>query len=65
MSSAPVCFGVRRLNPFQGMLQVVERGGARALSLDGESWEVQVLCAKPEHSWRSGNRGEPVMRFFR
>ena len=65
MSGEPICYGVRRLNPFQGMLQVVELGDARALSLDGIRWEVQVLCAQPEHTWRSENRGEPVMRFFR
>lgn len=65
MSAEPVCYGVRRLNPFQGMLQVVELGDARALSLDGLRWEIQILCAQPEHTWRSGNRGEPVMRFFR
>jgi hypothetical protein len=47
------------------MLQVVELGDARALSLDGARWEIQVLCAQPEHTWRSENRGEPVMRFFR
>jgi hypothetical protein len=56
---------VLRLNPFQGVLQVVELGPARALSADGERWEIQVLCAQPEHTWRSPNRAEPVMRYFR
>ncbi|MEA3277909.1 MAG: hypothetical protein U9Q81_22015 [Pseudomonadota bacterium] len=65
MSQRPVCYGARRLNPFRGMLQVVELGDARALSLDGVRWEIQVLCAQPEHTWRSENRREPVMRFFR
>ncbi len=65
MSATPHCYGVLRLNPFQGVLQVVELGPARALSADGERWEIQVLCAQPEHTWRSPNRAEPVMRYFR
>ncbi len=65
MSATPRCYGVLRLNPFQGVLQVVELGPARALSADGERWEIQVLCAQPEHTWRSPNRAESVMRYFR
>jgi len=59
------CYGVRRLNPFQGMLQVVELGDARALSLDGVRWEIQVLCEQPDHIWRNESRGTPLIRFFR
>jgi hypothetical protein len=58
-------YAVRRLNPFLGVIQVLESEAARALSGDGETWEIQVLAPKPEHSWRSGNRFTPVMRFFR
>jgi len=59
------CYSVRRLNPFQGTLQVAELGAARALSLDGVRWEIQILCPQPEHTWRSANQGEPVMRYLR
>ena len=59
------CYGVRRLNPIQGVLEVVETPEARALSNDGVRWEIQVLTARPEHSWRSGNRLAPVLRYFR
>ncbi len=61
----PQCFGLRRLNPIQGVLQVVETPGARALSNDGARWEIQVLAARPEHSWRSSNRLAPVLRYYR
>ena len=63
--SEPQCYGVRRLNPFQGVLQVVQTDRARALSNDGVRWEIQVLAARPEHSWRSGNLHAPVLRYFR
>jgi len=60
-----ICYSVRRLNPFQGTLQVAELGEARALSLDGVRWEIQIRCAQPEHTWRSANQGEAVMRYLR
>ena len=65
MSGTPLLYGIRRLNPFQGMVQIAELGDARALSLDGVRWEIQVRCAQPEHTWRSANRGKPVLRFLR
>ena len=65
MTGQPVCYGVRRLNQFQGILQVVELGDARALSLDGVRWEIQVRCAQPELPWGIPSRGEPMMRYLR
>lgn len=65
MTEQPQCYGVRRLNPFQGVVQAVETPQGRALSNDGVRWEIQVLAARPEHSWRSGNRLAPVLRYFR
>jgi hypothetical protein len=65
VSGLPETYAVRRLNPFRGVVQVVANPDARALSDDGERWEIQVLAAQPEHTWRSGNRNPPRMRFFR
>lgn len=65
VSSTPHCYALRRLNPYAGMLQVVDIEDARALSPDGRHWEIQVLAARPEHDWRSPNAGEPLLRFFR
>jgi hypothetical protein len=65
VTGQPLCYGVRRLNPFQGILQVVELGDARALSLDGVRWEIQVRCAQPEQPWGTLSPGEPVMRYLR
>jgi hypothetical protein len=59
------CYGIRRLNPLRGVLQVLELPGVRALSDNGRHWEIQVLAARPEHDWRSPNRGEPIMQYFR
>ncbi len=34
-------YSLRRLNPFQGMLQVVDVGGAMAYSSDGRHWQIR------------------------
>jgi hypothetical protein len=65
MTTQSHCYGVRRLNPFLGVVQVVETADARALSMDGETWQLQVLAERPEHTWGSLNRGGSRKQFFR
>lgn len=57
-------FAVRRVNPFDGVLQVLEMPNARAYSADGRVWQVQVLAERPDHTWRSIGDSEPVRQFF-
>ncbi len=61
----PNCYAVRRLNPFLGVLQVLELPHARALSANGRDWELQIQAERPEHSWRSSNEHQPVLQYFR
>lgn len=49
-------YAVRQLNPFRGVLQVVETASARAFSDNGILWQLQVLADRPEHTWRSADR---------
>jgi hypothetical protein len=44
-------FSLRRLNPFNGILQVFSSGTARALSSTGLKWEIQVLSDSPQGLW--------------
>ncbi|MBV2092928.1 MAG: hypothetical protein KUF72_18765 [Candidatus Thiodiazotropha sp. (ex Ctena orbiculata)] len=44
-------FSIRRLNPFNGLLQVFELDAARALSANGLVWEIQVLSDSPKGLW--------------
>jgi hypothetical protein len=44
-------FSIRRLNPFNGLLQVCQTDSARALSADGQVWEIQVLSDSPQGLW--------------
>jgi hypothetical protein len=58
------CFAVRRVNPFEGVLQVLELPGARAYSADGVTWQIQVQAERPDHTWRSLGDAMPVRQFF-
>ena len=58
-------YAVRRLNPFGGVAQVIAGNSARAISLDGAKWEVQVLAEAPNDLWGSLNRHAHQARFFR
>jgi len=58
-------YAIRRLNPFLGVIEVVETHNARALSMDGVTWQLQVLAERPEHTWGSLNQRTSVKQFFR
>ena len=60
----PRHYAVRRVNPFEGVLQVVETHNARAYSPNGVIWQVQVLTERPDHTWRSHGRAAPIEQFF-
>lgn len=44
-------FSLRRLNPFNGTLQVFTTDNARALSNNGLRWEIQILSDTPQGLW--------------
>ena len=58
------CFGLRRVNPFLGVVAVVKTPGARALSFDGVHWQIQVLARPPRGLWAGGGDQEES-RYFR
>ncbi|MFZ1576368.1 MAG: hypothetical protein WAT36_14260 [Chromatiaceae bacterium] len=40
-------YAERRLNPFLGVIQVIESDLGRAISTDGQNWEIQLYAARP------------------
>jgi hypothetical protein len=58
------CFGLRRVNPFLGVVAVVKTESARALSLDGLHWQIQVLAHPPRGLW-SGDGDSDKLQYFR
>ncbi|WP_139042052.1 hypothetical protein [endosymbiont of Riftia pachyptila] len=59
----PQAYCLRRLNPFNGTLQVFESDHARAFSADGRRWEIQVLSHQPQGLWANTPLGDKA--FFR
>ena len=51
--AATETYCLRRLQPFQGTLQVLECDAGRALSLDGVSWQIQVGLHWSSNAWSS------------
>jgi hypothetical protein len=58
-------YSLRRVNPLEGVVQVLERDAARAISRDGIDWEVQIETESPNTLWGSLNAGKAARRFFR
>jgi len=49
--AAARCYGLRRVNPFLGVVMVVETDAARAHSVDGRHWQLQVAAHPPRGLW--------------
>lgn len=65
MISPAHAYSLRRINPLEGVVQVLERDAARAISRDGVDWEIQVETESPNTLWGSLNTGKVQRRFFR
>lgn len=57
-------FSLPRVNPFPGTLRVLEMEGARALSPDGNRWDIQVAAERPTNLWGGLSRGDAHTDFF-
>jgi hypothetical protein len=62
--SEPDCYSLRRVNPFLGVAAVVKTADARALSIDGRRWQLQVLAQPPRGLW-SGDGYRDLLQYFR
>ncbi|UCB55018.1 MAG: hypothetical protein JSW45_00295 [Thiotrichales bacterium] len=58
------CYAIRRVNPFLGVLQIVETSGGRAISANGVVWDIQVLAERGS-DWGSLNRNNRQLAFYR
>ena len=59
------CYAVRRLNPFRGVIQILQSHECRAISVNGSHWEIQIKAIKPDDLWGSESPGEPIYRYIR
>ncbi len=54
------CYAVRRLNPFAGVVEVVETEQGRAMCFDGLRWEIQVAAERVTSTWTGGAESESM-----
>ena len=57
-------YAVRRVNPFLGVLQVIETSGGRALSSNGVVWEIELRTER-SGAWGSLNQGVKGAAYYR
>ena len=57
-------YAIRRVNPFLGVLQVIETGGGRASSANGVVWDIEVIAERSD-GWGSLNRNSRQVAFYR
>ncbi|MCW8855474.1 MAG: hypothetical protein OQK76_06795 [Gammaproteobacteria bacterium] len=48
-------YSARQLSPFTGNVQIIQTPFARALSLDGNSWQIQTICESHQQQWDINN----------
>ena len=57
-------YAFRRVNPFLGVMQVIETEGGRASSTNGIVWDIEVIAEQP-NDWGSLNKGRSNKAFYR
>lgn len=58
-------YAIRRVNPFLGVLQVIETDGGRAISANGVVWDIEVLAKRSSAGWGSLNRNLQGKAYYR
>lgn len=64
MTGHPRQYAVRRVNPLEGVLQVVEHDRGRAYSPNGRAWQIQVLAERPSDTWRGASPIAGAVQYF-
>ncbi|MFW2374786.1 MAG: hypothetical protein ACN4GM_16805 [Gammaproteobacteria bacterium] len=57
-------YAIRRVNPFLGVLQVIETVGGRASSANGVVWDIEVIAERSD-GWGSLNQNSRQVAFYR
>ena len=57
-------YAVRRVNPFLGVLQIIETAAGRAMSTNGVVWDIEVEAEAPT-GWGSLNKTQTGRMFYR
>ena len=58
-------YSVRRLNPFRGVVQIAQSSRSRAISTDGETWDLQIKTRKPDDMWGADSPAGSTLQYLR
>ena len=56
------CYAIRRVNPFLGVLQVIETRSGRAMSSDGVMWNL-AICDETDNPLKSDAAGDKAKQY--
>ncbi|TNF34781.1 MAG: hypothetical protein EP315_06775 [Gammaproteobacteria bacterium] len=56
-------YSLRQLSPFRGTVQVVNSPFARAVTVDGQQWQIQVSCEVKQQQWGILNSPQVQRRY--
>jgi hypothetical protein len=59
------CYAVRRVNPFVGLLQIIETRDGRAISANGVVWELELTVVVASNEWGALNRNNSNTLYHR
>ena len=63
-TGAVSCYAIRRVNPFLGVLQVIETAGGRAVSSNGVVWNIEIRAERAT-GWGSLNQNKTQVAYYR
>ncbi|HEY9202040.1 MAG TPA: hypothetical protein VIQ81_10625 [Gammaproteobacteria bacterium] len=63
MNSAARYYSVRQLSPFVGNIQIIEVDYCRALSSDGQQWQIQASCETHQQIWQIAEQAYVPRRY--
>lgn len=63
MSYAARYYSVRQLSPFVGNIQIIEVDYCRALSSDGQQWQIQASCETHQQIWQIAEQAYVPRRY--
>lgn len=63
MSAAARYYSVRQLSPFVGNIQIIEVDYCRALSSDGQQWQIQASCETHQQIWQIAEQAYVPRRY--
>ena len=57
-------YSAKQLSPFTGNIQIIKLPFARALSIDGKTWQIQTICESHQQQWNINTTNDMHRRYI-